>query len=174
MNLRVLEKEDLPLLTEWMNNTKLWGEYFSPDQFSKAEMEKRFSEPSKFEAKWFMIEKKDGTKIGYMLHFYAFYGMAKTMEIAYGLIPSERRKGYCSEAVRLMVDYLFLSKHVSCVQAITHINNVASQGVLKKVSFEKEGSMRKRAYIRGEWIDMVLFSILRDEWKEPKILTRTT
>jgi RimJ/RimL family protein N-acetyltransferase len=33
--------------------------------------------------------------------------------------------------------------------------------------------MRKRSFIRGEWTDIILLSILREEWKEPKILTRT-
>ncbi len=69
-----------------------------------------------------------------------------------------------------MVDYLFLSMDIPCVQATTDINNVASQGVLKKVGFKKERVMRKRIFVRGEWRDMILFSILREEWKEPKII----
>jgi RimJ/RimL family protein N-acetyltransferase len=32
--------------------------------------------------------------------------------------------------------------------------------------------MRKCYFCRGEWTDMFIFSILREEWKEPKILTR--
>jgi RimJ/RimL family protein N-acetyltransferase len=27
--------------------------------------------------------------------------------------------------------------------------------------------------MRGEWKDAAMFSILREEWKEPKILTKT-
>jgi RimJ/RimL family protein N-acetyltransferase len=33
--------------------------------------------------------------------------------------------------------------------------------------------MRKRSFIRGEWTDITLYSILREEWKKPKILTKT-
>jgi hypothetical protein len=33
--------------------------------------------------------------------------------------------------------------------------------------------LRKLALIRGEKTDMFMFSIIREEWKEPKILTRT-
>jgi RimJ/RimL family protein N-acetyltransferase len=51
---------------------------------------------------------------------------------------------------------------------------VASQKVLEKVGFKREGTLRKTALIRGEWTDMFMFSILREEWKEPKILTKTT
>ncbi len=33
--------------------------------------------------------------------------------------------------------------------------------------------MRKEMFIWGKWADGYLYSILREEWKEPKILTRT-
>ena len=174
VNLRIMEREDLPLLNEWTNNAEFLGEYFSPNQTSVTEREKAFSEPSAFEMQRFIIEKKDGPKIGFILHFNTLHPMMKTVEIAYALMPSERRKGYCAEAAQLMVDYLFLSKDTPCVQAITHIKNAASQGVLQKIGFNKEGTMRKRLHVRGEWADIVTFSILRDEWKKPKILTKIT
>ena len=174
VNLRVLEKEDLPLLCEWTNSLEFLGAYFSPHQTSMAEREKAFSEPSPFEMKRFIIEKKDRTKIGFILHFNTLHPMMETVEIAYALMPSERRKGYCVEAAQLMVDYLFLSKDTPCVQAMTHIKNVASQGVLQKIGFKKEGIMRKRLHVQGEWADIVTFSILREEWKEPRILIKAS
>jgi RimJ/RimL family protein N-acetyltransferase len=33
--------------------------------------------------------------------------------------------------------------------------------------------MRKSSFSRGKWVDMEVYSILREEWKEPKILTTT-
>jgi ribosomal-protein-alanine N-acetyltransferase len=51
---------------------------------------------------------------------------------------------------------------------------VASQKVLQKVGFKKEGIIRKSVFARGEWRDRALYSILREEWKEPKIPTKTT
>jgi RimJ/RimL family protein N-acetyltransferase len=71
-----------------------------------------------------------------------------------------------------MVDYLFLTKDIARIQATTHTKNVASQKVLEKVGFKREGTLRKLALIRGEKTDQFMFSILREEWKEPKILTK--
>ena len=96
------------------------------------------------------------------------------LEIGFFLIPSERRKGYCYEAVNILVDYLFLSKNIVRVQAHTDVRNVTSQKVLEKVGFRKEGIVRKSLFIRGEWRDTLLYSILREEWKEPRILTQTS
>jgi len=93
-------------------------------------------------------------------------------EIGYGIIPNERGKGYCAEAVKIAVDYLFLSKPLVRIQAHTNVKNKASQRVLEKVGFKKEGIVRKRIFVRGNWRDEFLYSILREEWKEPKILAR--
>jgi RimJ/RimL family protein N-acetyltransferase len=72
-----------------------------------------------------------------------------------------------------MVDYLFLSRDTARIQAHTDPRNVASQKVLEKVGFNKEGTIRKFMFMRGEWRDAYIYSILREEWKEPKILTKT-
>jgi RimJ/RimL family protein N-acetyltransferase len=173
VNLRVVEKEDIPLITEWWNSLEVNGDYEFFPQISKAEMEKQIekwsSEPSPFQAKVFLIEKKDESKIGYVTH----YPAGRPPEIGYALVPSERGKGYCSEAAQIMVDYLFLSKDTVRIQAHANVRNVASQRVLEKVGFKKEGIVRKSVFVRGEWRDRYLYSILREEWKEPKILTRT-
>jgi len=172
VSLRVVEKEDFPLIIEWSSKPEFWGEFFSPFQLSRTDIEREISGQNPFESKTFLIEKKDGAEVGWIFFFNAVHPMGKTLEIGYTLIPGERGKGYCTEAAQIMVDYLFLSKEAPCIQATSHIKNTASQRVLEKVGFTREGIMRKRSFIRGEWTDMVLFSITREEWKEPKILTR--
>jgi len=168
VNLRVQEKEDLPLVAEWLNDPEFFGVFSPLRQQSKTELEKGFDKVTP-ETKWFFIEKKDGSKIGGISHFPA----GKLLEIGYALIPSERGKGYCTEAAKIMVDYLFLAKDIVRIQ--THIDprNIASWKVIEKAGFKKEGTVRKSSFFKGEWRDMLLYSILREEWKEPKILTKT-
>jgi len=173
VNLRVVEKEDLPLLVEWFNDLEFWGEHEFSGQSSRTEIEKEV-EKSSFEMKDFIVEKKDGSKIGWVCHFYMLHPGGKLLEIGYALVPNERGKGYCTEATEIMVDYLFLLKETMRIQAHTGVRNIASQKVLEKAGFKKEGTMRKGCFIRGKWGDGYLYSILREEWKEPKILTKTT
>ncbi len=176
MNLRVLEKEDLSFYWEFWNNLKFYGEY-EPilSQLSKAELEKRFFEKSDplstvTERARFIVEKKDGTKIGGIDHYLVQpYGV---MEIGYSLIPSERNRGYGTEMVQIMVDYLFLSRDIARIQATADVRNKASQRILEKAGFKMEGKLRKLSLIRGEFTDEYIYSILREEWKEPKILTK--
>jgi RimJ/RimL family protein N-acetyltransferase len=164
-----MEKEDLPLFQEWVNNPGFMGEYLPPTQWSTAESEA--FEASPFEPKAFMVEKKDGSKIGYIEHYYMLHPfMGKLLEIDYALLPSERGKGYCTEAVQLMIDYLFLSMDVNRIQATASTKNKGSQKVLEKAGFTREGTIRKS--VSGARRDEFLYSILSEEWKEPKILTK--
>jgi RimJ/RimL family protein N-acetyltransferase len=167
VNLRVIEKDNPPLLADWSNDLEFFSDMWFP-QMSKTEWEKRYDSFTP-ETKWFFIEKKDGTKIGTVFHFLN----GNYMEIGYILAPSERKKGYGSEAIKIIVDYLFLTKDLVRVQAITGVDNFASHRILEKAGFTKEGIMRNSAFIRGEWKNGCLYSILREEWKEPKILTKT-
>jgi len=168
VNLRVEEKEDMKLVAEWLNNPDYFGEYNPLMQESRTELEKRYDQMPP-EIKWFIIEKKDGSKIGSVGHFL----VGKLFEIGYAIIPSERGKGYCTEAVRIIVDYMFLSKDIVRIQAHIDPRNKASQKVAEKAGFKREGTIRKSFFTKGEWRDMLLYSILREEWKEPKILTKT-
>ncbi len=168
VNLRIMEKEDLPKLAEWLNEPEFLGEYQGLRQASRTETEKILESP--LELKPFFIEKKDGTKIGFIAHFYVLHVAGKQLEIGYSLAPDERGKGHCTEAVNLMVDYLFLSKENMRIQAVTDSRNVASQRVLEKTGFKKEGTLRKNFFMRGKWVDAFLYSILREEWKEPRVL----
>ncbi len=167
MNLRVVEKEDLPLVSGWMVNPDFLGEHVALRQKSRMDWQKRYDSIQP-EEKWFLIEKKDRTKVGFIQH-YPVYGF---QELGYVMVRGERGKGHCTEAVGIMVDCLFLSKNIVRIQATTNAENIASQKVLEKVGFRKEGTIRKEEFIRGEWRDTYLYSILREEWKEPKILTR--
>jgi hypothetical protein len=63
VNLRIMEKEDLQLYSEWINNPDFYGEYDYLDQKSKTEIEKKF-DSYHTEKRKFIIQKKDGMRIG--------------------------------------------------------------------------------------------------------------
>jgi len=164
VNLRVMEKRDVGFLCET-----------SVTQLSRAEAEKQFENPTPLavlaERARFVIEKKDGTKVGFIAHYLVLPN--RLMEIGYDIISSERGKGYGTEAIRIIVDYLFLTKDIVRIQAVTNVGNKPSQRVLERAGFTKEGTLRKVGHVGGEWTDAYIYSILREEWKEPKILTKT-
>jgi RimJ/RimL family protein N-acetyltransferase len=164
VNLRVMQKEDVGFLSEIVKS-----------RLSKTEAERRFENPSPLailtERTRFVIERKDGIKVGIIANYLVL--PSKRMEIGYDLIPSERGKGYGTEAVQIIVDYLFLTKNIVRIQAVTNVDNIRSRRVLEKAGFVKEGTLRRVSHIGQEWGDALIYSVLREEWKEPKILTKT-
>lgn len=151
---------------QWWSNPQYMGEYQDLVAVSQPELEKIMLENTIF----FIIEKKDGTKIGHI----GGWMRGKTMEMGYAVVPDERGKGYGTEAIQLMVDYLFLTKDIVRIQVSTDVENTASRRALEKARFIKEGTMRKSWYTRGNYRDHYLYSILKEEWKEPSILEKAT
>lgn len=176
VDLRIAEKEDVPLLAEWLNDPKFIGSYSDfPTQISKAQLEKRIFEPQIPQMQWvdFIIQKKDGTKIGWMPHYISSPNLGWT-EIGFYITPTERRKGYGTEATKIIVNYLFQTKPMPRIQAVTSIHNKPAQRILTKAGFKKEGTLRKALWTRKtQWTNAYIYSILREEWKKPKAPTRT-
>jgi len=168
INLKLLEKDDVPRFMDWINDTGFWGQYNGLRQVSKAEVEKELEGPTR--PKQFLIEKKDGTRVGFIGYSQLFPGASQLLWFGYSLAPDERGKGYGTEAVNLMLDFCFLSGDALRMQAFVDLRNAASQRVLEKTGFQKEGVVRKIGFLWGEWRDMLLYSILRDDWKAPRVL----
>ena len=63
------------------------------------------------------------------------------IEIGYGIIPSQQSKGFATQAVMLLVQEAFSMAEVEAVLAQTVPKNRASQRVLKKNGFIREGSL---------------------------------
>ena len=168
MNLRVVEKEELGSFTDFLNDLSVGSENMPILQQSRGKVAEKFDKLSSDE-RWFFVETKDGGKIGWISH--SLIGGCTTVE--YALVPAARNRGYGTEAVRIMVDYLFLSQNITRIQAEALTENSASQRVLEKAGFVREGIRRKASFVRGRWQDDVLFSLLREEWQTPKLLTKS-
>jgi RimJ/RimL family protein N-acetyltransferase len=64
-----------------------------------------------------------------------------TAEIAYGVNPEHRGKGYATEAAQALVDYAFESGHVRVVCAHTLPEPNASTRILSKCGFRNQGEV---------------------------------
>jgi [ribosomal protein S5]-alanine N-acetyltransferase len=72
-------------------------------------------------------------------------------------------QGYVSEAVRLLVTYLFRNKAINRIRLIIHPGNAGSQRVAEKNGFQREGVMRGAWLSGGRYQDVQLWSILHDD-----------
>lgn len=85
-------------------------------------------------------------------------------ETGYWVSRKYRGRGIAPEAVRLVLGFGFRELKLVRIQAQVMSGNPASVRVLEKCGFTYEGCERMRLKHRGRWKDMMLFSILREEW----------
>ena len=76
---------------------------------------------------------------------------------------ADRGQGFMSEALRIFSAYVFELKPIPRLQLCMFKGNAASRRVAEKCGYQHEGTMRKLGFLRGQWRDVELFSLLREE-----------
>lgn len=94
-----------------------------------------------------------------------------TMELGYSLAEPFWGRGFVVEAARTLIDYLFSEFAVERLQARVFAGNEASERVVQKLGFTKEGVLRSLILRRGRWWDIVVYSLLRSEWEAARLIT---
>jgi ribosomal-protein-alanine N-acetyltransferase len=84
--------------------------------------------------------------------------------IGYWLVPGVHGEGYGTEAVSLLLDYLFRVGAHPAVYAKALPDNDATRGLLESLGFTQEGRARKEVFWDGEYTDSITYSLLREEW----------
>ena len=84
-------------------------------------------------------------------------------EIGYSIVPDAQDGGYATEAVGLLAGYAFDEQRVAKLAAKVYETNPASVRVLEKVGFEREGVLRREAFVEGERVDVYRYGLLAAE-----------
>jgi len=85
-------------------------------------------------------------------------------ELSFALRPDLRGQGLATEAVRAVVDRVFLDTRLGKVWARVDTPNIASIRVLGKLGLQREAVMRQCHVRHGELIDLAVYVLLRTEW----------
>ncbi len=85
-------------------------------------------------------------------------------ELGYMLGREHWRQGYATEAAAGVLRYAFENLRLARVYASAYAGNPASIRVLEKLGFTREGVQRRHVLRLGEWHDVVLFGMLREEF----------
>lgn len=86
----------------------------------------------------------------------------KRADIGYEIHPDHWRKGYTLEAVSKVIQYGFDEFGLTRIGAVVFMDNDASNKLLKKVGFQKEGILRDYMYQNGKAHDTYVYSILKN------------
>ena len=94
----------------------------------------------------------------------------QTMELGYALGENHWGQGIIVEAARELLSHVFATYDVERVQAHCMSPNAASARVMEKLGMTREGYLRSALLHRGRFWDLLLYSILRNEWASAESL----
>lgn len=83
-------------------------------------------------------------------------------EICYDLAKAYWRKGIMDKVLRKVLDFSFEKLGLCRVEALTLKENAASIGILYKIGFVREGTLRKYRYFKDLPRDVELFATTRE------------
>lgn len=78
--------------------------------------------------------------------------------------PENRNKGYGEEALRRLLEYVFINMHMERVTIDHFIKNRAASYLYDKIGFQDEGILRNAGKKNGKYIDFQLKSMIRSEF----------
>ncbi len=166
--LRAFEIEDYKKSIKWRNDQNIWkstgGNYF----FVSSEREKKWIENAIFNDKnnirLAICLKENNQYIGNVnlvniewinrqAEFSIFIGEKK-----------EWRKGYATEATKLMVDFGFNQRNLNRIYLTVLENNKVAIHLYEKMGFKKEGILREALFKDNKYYNLIIMSILKKEY----------
>ena len=113
---------------------------------------------------WVFVPKTESRAIGSCC-FWNFDQEFGSAELGYEMHPSFWGKGIMSEALPPVISYGFGELGFHRIEACPIDDNAPSKGVLTKLGFKYEGTLRQKVFFRGRFLDLAYYGLLNNEWK---------
>jgi RimJ/RimL family protein N-acetyltransferase len=163
--LRPVLAGDLDRLYEAHMNVANRGSYFPLGVQSESEFRRQHSENGFWQREegMLVILSEDGELAGH-IEFFTAVSYWDAFELSYQLYDDRfTGRGYTTEAVQLLVDYLFGAKKHHRIHLVIVPENAASRRIAEKCGFVLEGTVRGAFFNGGRNQDVLLYSLLRTD-----------
>ena len=89
-------------------------------------------------------------------------GVFRSCYVGYKMDRQENGKGYMTEALAHAIQYMFEQRELHRIEANIMPRNIASQRVVEKLGFEREGLSKSYLKINGVWEDHLRFALINE------------
>jgi len=163
VSLRRVEPAHYPLIQTWQNDPEIFPRMDYQRPFTLEDIRK--SEEHGAEKEYPFVIEVGGTPIGRCGLFgarwrdrwcglYVFIGDKESWG-----------QGYAKDAVRALLTYAFETLNLTLVQLYSLGDNDRAVRLYKSLGFTEEARLRDRSFIEGRFVDHVVMSITRDEFR---------
>ena len=89
----------------------------------------------------------------------------KIGSLGYWLAEYMEGKGIVTKSCSVLINFGFQQLSLNRIEIKAAVKNLRSQAVPGRLHFQKEGILRQAELVNKEFIDLFLFSILKEDWQ---------
>lgn len=167
ISLHGLSKADLPAYQSWISNpaaTEFMESGWRPASEADVQSIYEASTGPSDTAVFTIVPNELGRAVG-VAGLYLIHWICRRAEFRILIGDDDYRgRGYGTEAARLIVDYGFGKLNLETIYLGVNAENAGAVKSYEKAGFQKEGIRRKLVYRNARYYDVLMMSILREEW----------
>lgn len=165
--LRELEREDIPIINSWRSDKDLIDKLGAPFRYINKEID----------FKWYdnyMSNRGNTIRCSILNDKDQIIGLVSLTNIdrfnqnaVFHIMigdSSNREKGVGYYATNEILKHAFLDMNLNRVELSVLENNQRALALYDKVGFKREGVKRKAVYKNGDFVDMVIMAILKEDF----------
>lgn len=169
--LRELERKDISNINEWRNNEDIISNLGAPFRYINQDIDN----------KWFdsyLTNRNNCVRCSIVDEEDFILGLVSLTNIDYTNLScvfhimigeNNQNKGAGTFAVREMLKHAFFNMNMHRVELTVLETNDRAIHLYEKCGFTKEGTKRRSTYKNGEYVNMHLYSILREEYDDLEV-----
>jgi RimJ/RimL family protein N-acetyltransferase len=167
-DLRAISLDDLAALHEVFSDPEAMRYWSSPPHRDERETRELIASIDRGQRagsvlQWAIERRADRRLLGTVTLLPA--GEQPRAELGFILGREHWGKGFAGEAQRRVVRFAFEELGLHRLEADTHPDNRSSARSLERLGFRREGLLRERWLVAGEYSDSVLWGLLAAEWR---------
>jgi RimJ/RimL family protein N-acetyltransferase len=168
IGLRARRESDVPVLHEQFHDDVRVRSRADPRPWQPIAAESghssfRVREPSDTAAS-FSVEELDTRALAGAAALWGIDTHNRTAHLGLSLLPDFRGRGLGSDVVRVLCEYGFAVRGMQRLQVETLADNAAMIAAATRAGFTVEGTLRRSAWVYGEFLNEVVLGLLADEW----------
>ncbi len=166
--LRELEKKDLFTINQWRNDPELISKLGTPFRFINLNVDEKwfdgYMQNRNSQVRCAIVECGNDDIIGLAsLVSIDYMNQSAEFHIMIGNKNNQGR-GAGTFAVSAMLYHAFYNLNLQRVELMVLEDNITARSLYEKVGFVHEGTKRNARYKNGKFVNMLMYSILKDEY----------
>lgn len=152
-----------PPQNKWDNKNRNESDLNTPSFRKILQSQKMMRESDRF-YDLAVFEKTSGEMVGTVAAMDVLRGLGQTSYLGYFIHNRFWGKGYGKEAALAMIDIAFRDIKLHRIEAGIEPSNRRSIMLARSIGLRKEGLKKRAVFLRGQWIDLVMYSATCEEF----------